>query len=387
MKKIIRLLVFSLLVFSISFSVHAESDFLVTANSTEDFYLLMEQRDRKQQPLPSKWKQISKAHYFKTKVKLGPKEISLKYNEEKARDGYEKKIAYWNRSQEKWVKLETVVEDGYLKASLKKKRAKVIALEKKTPQIKTFSEFDFSVNAKSAVAMDKKTGTVIYGKDMNTQRSMASLTKIMTAIVFLESGTSFDKEVMMSGEDFVYGNYVGLRQGDVVTAGDLFYSMLTASSNVSAYALARSTGMSMDEFVAEMNIKAQELGLEKTRFVEPSGLDEDNMTTAYEYALFAREALNSLEMLQGTTMAEYNFQTKSGRWLRAKTTNKLIKYGTDLYITGGKTGFTYEALYCLMLKTKKGDDELITVVLGEEASWDRFTDTEDLVNWVWDNAY
>ncbi len=365
----------------------AQDDFLVTANSTEDFYLLMEQRDRKRQSLPSKWKQISKSHYFKTKVVLGPKEISLKYNEEKARDSYEKKLAYWNREKGKWVKLETTVEDGYLKASLKKKRAKVIALEKKTPSIKTFSETDFSVTAKSAIAMDKETGTVIYGKDMNTQRSMASLTKIMTATVFLESGTSFDKEVIMSSQDFVYGNYVGLRQGDVVTAGDLFYSTLIASSNVSAYALARSTGMTMAEFVGEMNARAQEMGLEKTQFVEPSGLDEDNKTTAYEYAIFSREVLNSLEMLKGTTTPEYHFQTKSGRWLRARSTNSLVRYGSSLYITGGKTGFTYEALYCLMLQTKQGDDELITVVLGEEYSWQRFTDTENLVNWVWQEAY
>lgn len=369
MRKFFGCLVFGCLVFGFVSPAWASSSFSV------------EQRNRVHQPLPQDWKQISKAYYFKAAEGV-LEQISLEYNQAKAREGYQKKLAYWDRSQKKWIKLATIEEQGYLTAEVNQSRAKIISLEKKE-RWDNFNQDDFTVLAASAIVVDQDSGQVIYQKNIEEVRPMASLTKIMTALVFLESGTSFDKEVIMSSQDFVYGNYVGLQAGDTVTAGDLFYSMLTASSNVCAYALARSTGMELAEFVDKMNARAEELGLEKTSFNEPSGLDEDNVTTAYEYTLLAKEVLKSWEVLQGTTIKEYNFQTKAGEWLKAKSTNDLVRYGSDLYITGGKTGFTYEAGYCLMLKTKDNDLELISVVMGENSSSARFTDTANLLNWVY----
>lgn len=370
-----------------------DGEFLVAVPATDvnkRIRVFSERKKRKQQPIPRKYRRIGKSYYYKIKGAYNePVTVSLKYNPDKARDNHARVLAYWNRKTEKWKRLTSDVdeENNIVTATVPQKRAKVIVLERRKANVKTADSDAVYLSAPAAVAMDEESGIVILGKNMNQQRSMASLTKVMTALIFLESNTAWDKEVIISAVDMNYKAYSGIRLGDTVTAKDLFYGTLVASDNTAAWALQRSTGMTRAEFVNKMNEKAQELGLEKTVFTEPSGIDPGNKTTAYEYALLARHAFDDPDMLEASTTKIYYFQTKDGRWCRARNTNTLIRYGTDLYITGAKTGFLYEAGYCLMLKTKSGQNELITVTLGGESSWARFNDHERLAGWAWDYAY
>jgi D-alanyl-D-alanine carboxypeptidase len=241
-------------------------------------------------------------------------------------------------------------------------------------------EDELTITSPSAMVINAGTGEVLWGKNNDQIRSIASLTKIMTAAVFLDSNTPMDKIVTYQAEDEAIGGRLKIKPGERLTTKDLLYSMLTGSANNAANALARSTGLSRTEFVNRMNAKAQEWGLKNTSFADPSGLDPNNKSTAADYAVMARRALNSMTMLQVTTTRNYYFKTLEGVPHNIKNTNKLID--TDLYITGGKTGYLDEALYCHMTKAKdKNGNQVIAVVLGSLNSSTRFNETERLIRW------
>ncbi|XOU94995.1 MAG: RlpA-like double-psi beta-barrel domain-containing protein [Candidatus Kerfeldbacteria bacterium] len=239
----------------------------------------------------------------------------------------------------------------------------------------------------AAIAIDEKTNKILYSKNYDTVLPIASLTKLMTASVFLDTGTSFDKVVTYLAEDDAVGSRLRINNGETLTVKDLFYTTLVGSANNAANALARSTGLSTEEFVQKMNDKAQAWGLTHTKFAGVSGLNTNNVSTVYEIALMAKYILNDFRMLQGTTTTVYSFRTiNTDEAHTIKSSAKGVTNGTidsSLFITGMKTGYLDEAGYCFMLKASRGSGEgnVISVILGANDSNMRYNETNDLINY------
>jgi len=249
-----------------------------------------------------------------------------------------------------------------------------------------------AIQSTTAVVMNADTGTVLWGDDRHDVRPLASLTKLMTALVVLDptrcpDQTCLNREVTIQASDQVGGSTIPLLNGDRVTVRDLLYATLMRSANNAAKALARSTGLSNADFAQAMNAKAAALGLTKTTLVEPTGLDPRNVSTAYEAALMSKEALRTQLMLLATTSQNYSIRTINGRNISFQNTNSLIMNGSPLRIIGSKTGYLDEAGYNLMLKVRSQQmingkfQQVMVIVLGGPTSTIRFREAEGLAAW------
>lgn len=202
------------------------------------------------------------------------------------------------------------------------------------------------LNAKSACVYCVETGQVLYGKDMYTKRKQASTTKIMTAVLLIESGKLDDNvKITKSVANTPYGN-VYFKAGDVYCMHDLLYSMLLPSSNDSAAAIAYGVSKSQTEFVKLMNKRAKELGLNHTVYGNAHGLDtRNNGTTAYELALLTAHASGYDEFMDAVSRKTYSFNSvRYHKHKKVRTTDKIKSY-TKRHL-GGKTGYTSKAKYC-----------------------------------------
>ena len=252
-------------------------------------------------------------------------------------------------------------------------------------QADTYTAFG-TTNAAAAIAIDDATGAVLYEQNSDEVRSIASLTKLMTAYVILQEGVYMAPLVTYSSGYDQIGARLRVSDGDVLSMEDLLYSMTVGSANNAAYALVGEAGYSLTEFVGLMNQAATDLGLEHTTFADPSGLDVNNTSTARDYAKFMRAIMRDPEMLALTAAPGYAFTTRNtGAGHAFDNTNKLMQT-SDLYITGSKTGYLDEAVYCLALKAKEDNNEVITVVLGAPYSSTRFNESERLMEWAF-NAH
>lgn len=217
---------------------------------------------------------------------------------------------------------------------------------------------------------------VILDKFADQSLPIASLTKLMTAVVALDNHSLLASK-KISKEANAMGPVLGeVKEGDVFTVGELLKLALVASSNKSAYALAESLrgGAGVDDFVSEMNIKAQALGLENTYFVEPTGLSAFNISSAEDMAKLASRILVDYPEISVITRAKIGDVLGFGKFLN---TNELVAEipGTVL----SKTGFTEVAKGCLLMSVKKGKKYYIAVVLGAE---DRFSEMRKIINWI-----
>jgi len=235
------------------------------------------------------------------------------------------------------------------------------------------------------VAGQERIEDILYSKNYDMVLPIASLTKLMTAAVFLDTETPMDKVVTYEAGDNAIGSKLYVSPGETMTVKDLYYTMLVGSANNTANALARSTGLSREEFVQRMNDKAKVWGLEHTHFVDVSGLDPANVSTVYEVALMAKQALKDFRVLQGTTMSAYGFRTiNTDKPHTIRNTAEEMK-DSSLRITGMKTGYLDEAGYCFMFKARDNDDlsrDVITVVLGAGSNNQRYQETNELVNYA-----
>lgn len=225
------------------------------------------------------------------------------------------------------------------------------------------------VSAKACVLIEEKTGRIVYEKNSSEKLPMASTTKIMTTLLCLESGGLDDEFVVDSEAIKVEGSSMGLVEGDVVTKRALCYGMMLPSGNDAANVTAVKLGGSVEKFAEMMNERAAEIGMTRTCFVTPSGLEgEGHGSSAYDMALLAREALRNPEF------AEICSQKKAKvcfgnppyeRWL--VNTNKLL----EMYdgVKGIKTGFTDEAGRCLVSACERDGISLICVTLNDKDDW------------------
>lgn len=240
------------------------------------------------------------------------------------------------------------------------------------------------INSRSAVVIDRKSKNIIYGKNENVKKAMASTTKIMTAMVVIQN-TNLNNIVDISKKAAgTGGSRLGLKAGDKITVKDLLYGLLLRSGNDCAVALAEYVAGSVPEFSNLMNQNAQMLGLNNTHFVTPHGLDEEeHYTTAYELAILADYALNNEVFAQIVNTKSYTINiNKNSKTLN--NTNELLGNLNGVY--GVKTGFTNGAGRCLVTSIKRGNLDVICVVLGADTKKDRTRDSAKLIEYTF-NKY
>lgn len=235
------------------------------------------------------------------------------------------------------------------------------------------------VNSRSCVVLDRLSKNVLYGKNEKNKVKMASTTKIMTAIIVLEN-SSLDATVEASKKAAgTGGSRLGLKTGDKITIRDLMYGLMLCSGNDAAVCLAENIGGSIEGFAELMNSKAQELGLSNTHFESPHGLDSDgHYTTAYELALLSDYALKNSTFLNIVGTKNYTV-TINGSPKNLSNTNELLGNLNGVY--GIKTGFTNGANRCLVTACKRGDMDIICVVLGADTKNFRTRDSIKLIEY------
>ena len=240
-----------------------------------------------------------------------------------------------------------------------------------------------NLNSRAAIIYDRNSKEVIYGKEENTKRKMASTTKIMTCMVVLEKGELTDTVIVSKKAAGTGGSRVGLKTGDKVSVQDLLYGLMLCSGNDAAVALAEHVGGSVEGFADLMNEKARQLNLSNTHFVTPHGLDnEEHYTTACELAIMADNALknNTFSSIVGTKNITINI---NGKPRNLSNTNELL--GSMAGVYGVKTGFTNGANRCLVTSCKIENLDIITVVLGADTKKFRTQDSIKLINYAMNN--
>ncbi|WP_173385289.1 D-alanyl-D-alanine carboxypeptidase family protein [Ruminococcus flavefaciens] len=225
------------------------------------------------------------------------------------------------------------------------------------------------VSAKAAVVISADTGEIVHGVNTSEKLPMASTTKIMTTLLCLESGGLYEEFTVDSDAIKVEGSSMGLQEGDTVTKYALCCGMLLPSGNDAANAAAVRIAGSIEDFAEMMNNRARQMGLSRTYFVTPSGLEgEGHGSSAADMALLAREALRN--DIFRSICSQSSMKVKFGsppydRWLR--NTNKLLGMYDGVY--GVKTGFTDEAGRCLVSACEREGKDLICVTLSDSNDW------------------
>jgi len=230
--------------------------------------------------------------------------------------------------------------------------------------------------ARHAVVIDPASGEVLYSKDALAVVPIASLSKMMTALVFLEQKPDLDRVVVVAREDWRGAGRTHLRVGEKVRLADLLHMSLMCSDNCATRVVARESGLDAETFVARMNRKAIELGLGHTRFVETTGLDEKNVANAEDCARLLMAAAKHPTIGDIMTTRAYEFRSAT-RPHTVPNTNRLL-YGR-YEVLGGKTGFISEAGYCFATWVRTGGRDLVAVVLGAPTAATRFADVVRLV--------
>ncbi|MBI2411442.1 MAG: D-alanyl-D-alanine carboxypeptidase [Candidatus Kerfeldbacteria bacterium] len=243
------------------------------------------------------------------------------------------------------------------------------------------------IDARSSVVMDAATQQVLWQKNPDAEVSIASITKLMTALVWLDHKPADGLNhihTFAPEDDTPGGKELNLPYGAQLTTFNVLRSSLVASYNDTALALAHSSRLSEDEFVAAMNHKAQALSMEHTTFVDPTGLYKGNISTPFDIALLAREAFSKPEIQVPASMTKHAQEIEDTHQpITVYTTDKLL-YDTDLNIVGGKTGYTDEAGYCVVVEVREPHSErdVIVVVLGAPTEEGRFTTAKQIIEWT-----
>ena len=232
-----------------------------------------------------------------------------------------------------------------------------------------YSGADLSVSALSAVLIDADTLSVLYSKNADKKLAMASTTKIMTALLALESDKKSEEFVVDSRAIRVEGSSMGLTEGDKVTLKALAAGMLMLSGNDAANATATFISGSNEAFSKKMNERAKAIGMKNTSFVTPSGLDDENhYSTAYDMALLGAEAIKNAEFVEISSKSKYTVEFgKEPSRRTMHNHNRLVKEVEGCI--GIKTGFTKKAGRCLVSAVTRGGRTLICVTLKAPSDW------------------
>lgn len=241
------------------------------------------------------------------------------------------------------------------------------------------------LRAKAAIAVDAATGEVVFAKNQNHQLPIASLTKLSTALVFLETIPDLSNVITINGSDKNGSGKSKLYTGETITLNDCLHMSLMCSDNVATKALARSTGLSQDDFVVLMNKLATDLGMRNTRFVEPTGLMAGNVSTASDYVKLIKRAFKNKIIARISTEKSYQFKPRNKNITHTLyNTNRLLY--SDWDIKGGKTGYISQSGYCLALDVADNSGREITaLLLGSPSNKHRYRDAYRLMTFAMRN--
>ena len=241
------------------------------------------------------------------------------------------------------------------------------------------------IRAAAAIVFNPETGQVLWEENAQDKRSIASITKVMTALVFLEDEPDLSREITVERADTYAASTTYLRTNERITLDNVLHLTLIASDNAAARVLARVSHGGTASFVERMNEKAIELGLESTSFADPSGLNPANISSAYDLSRLISFASGNERMAAIMRTAQFTAKTNR-RSINIHNTNRLV-LGGEIDVMGGKTGFITKAGYCLatLLRLPQGN-QVAVVVLGANSNVGRFWETRHLANWLSEKA-
>ncbi|KKP39647.1 MAG: serine-type D-Ala-D-Ala carboxypeptidase, D-alanyl-D-alanine carboxypeptidase (penicillin-binding protein 5/6) [Candidatus Peregrinibacteria bacterium GW2011_GWF2_33_10] len=240
-------------------------------------------------------------------------------------------------------------------------------------------EFKPVINAKSAIAMDLDSHTILYGKNINEAVPFASIVKLMVASLIIEENNLDEIVTIDNASTKIEGSKVYLNAGEKITYRDLLYLMLIPSGNDAAHALAIANSGSSAKFVEKMNYKAKLLGLKNTIFTDPVGLSADQKSSSLDLTNLTAYALQKPLIRNIINHKQITITSENGITRQIKNTNKLLNSYLDVH--GVKTGSTDEAGECVISLAKNDQGhEIITVILNSK---DRFQESKTLIDWVW----
>lgn len=272
-------------------------------------------------------------------------------------------------------------------------RARAIAREREmadtaVPRYKVDASGDLvpDLRAAAAVIYNPETNQVLWEENSEDPRSIASITKVMTATVVLESNPDLTERISITRGDVYRASTTRLRLNDKVTVEDLLHLLLIPSDNAAARALARIYPGGAPAFIARMNEKAVELGLTHTRYADTSGLLSDNISSALDMARLIAHASADERIGSIMRLGEHTVQTPK-RAFTVRNTNHLLGRA-DVDVRAGKTGFISKSGYCLatLLRLPQTNQQVAVVVLGARSNAGRFLETQNLFNWLTSKA-
>lgn len=247
-------------------------------------------------------------------------------------------------------------------------------------------DLNFASNAKAAILIEASTGEVLYSKNVDAKLVPASMTKMMSMLIIIESIEKGvinwnDKITVSDNASSMGGSQILLETNEKMSVKDLFKGIAIASGNDAVVALAEAIGGSEDVFVNMMNERAKQLGLQNTNFKNPHGLDAaDHYSSARDMALIAKELVKHDKVLKYTSTYEDYLREGTSKKLWLVNTNKLVRFykGVD----GLKTGYTAEAGYCLTATAKKNGMRIISVVMGEPDAKTRNKEISEMLDYA-----
>ncbi|HEU0290300.1 MAG TPA: D-alanyl-D-alanine endopeptidase [Burkholderiales bacterium] len=240
-----------------------------------------------------------------------------------------------------------------------------------------------SVKSSTALVVEQGGQRVLYAKNVNAVLPIASITKLMTALVVVESGLPLDERIAISKEDRDTSKRIRsrLRTGMELTRSDLLKLALMASENRAAAALSRAYPGGTSAFVAAMNLKALELGMPDTRFVDGTGLSSENVSTAQDLVWLVEAAYRHPLIREYTTNTSHNVEFDKGQQMRFSNSNRLVK-NREWEIGLSKTGYLDAAGRCLVMQAQIGETPVIIVLLHSWGQLTRIGDANRIKRWI-----
>jgi D-alanyl-D-alanine endopeptidase (penicillin-binding protein 7) len=245
-------------------------------------------------------------------------------------------------------------------------------------------------SAASYIVIDQASGLILAEKNADGVYRIASLTKLMTVDVVMSKKVPMSRVQAITAADQVGGSRLGVAAGTKLSVSDLLYAALLPSANDATNALASSTKLTRAKFVAAMNASAKALGLNRTKFTEPTGIDDGNVSTAREFALVANDVFSSSTVRRYSQTAKRTLRLlPSGKKVTVKNSDTLLtapQYD-DVLVSGGKTGYLGEDggwNLAVVLKSAKGAPRpLAIVIFGEPKMANSMADADSLAQWAW----
>lgn len=243
------------------------------------------------------------------------------------------------------------------------------------------------LKSSAALIFDAADGAILYGKNIDHVSAIASITKLMTAMVVLDAGLPLDEPIRIEKADIDTIKHTGsrVRIGSVFSRRDLLHMALMSSENRAASALGRNYPGGLDAFVAAMNAKARELGMYHSRFVEPTGLSSQNVSTAEDLALMVQASLDYPLIREFTTTPSAQIRTlNNGAVYGFNNSNGLVR-ASNWQIDVSKTGYIAESGQCLVMQARIRDRPIVIILLDSWGKYTRIGDANRIRKWLESN--